>query len=289
VSLLDAARYWARFEVGHLLTRSPKVRGWPAAGERAADAVQAALEAAGVPVIPWRVDVAEYHDFVRRADYARFPDYYAWQGPPFIEKSLEHYLAARLLDLRPRAVYVDVASDTSPAPEIYGRLYGVTAYRQDLKYPPGVTNDRIGGDAAAMPVGAGFADALALHCSFEHFEGDADMHFIRECARTLRPGGRVCIVPLYLHAHAAVLSDPGALRWNEHPTFDAGATVYSVRGWGERHGRLYDADALQSRILASLGPLQATVYRVTNLADVAPSAHLNFALIVAAPMTGPRA
>ncbi len=91
------------------------------------------------------VDVADYRTYFAGARYLEaFPDYYAFNRT---EKSLEHYLAAKLLELGKRDVYIDVASEHSPAPDIYRRLFGVTAYRQDLTYPPGLAGDRIGGDA----------------------------------------------------------------------------------------------------------------------------------------------
>jgi hypothetical protein len=37
----------------------------------------------------------------------------------------------------------------------------------------------VGSDAAAMPLEDAFADRMALHCSFEHFEG-RDNRFVAE-------------------------------------------------------------------------------------------------------------
>ena len=59
-----------------------------------------------------------------------------------------------------------------------------------------------------MDVPDAFADKLFLHNSFEHFEGDADTGFVREAWRVLKPGGRVCIVPLYLSTRHQILTDP---------------------------------------------------------------------------------
>src|SRR5207237_10050679 len=134
-----------------------------------------------------------YRDQARYS--ADFPDYYTGNVP---EKSLEHYIASQLLDLQAHDVYIDVASEQSPVPAIYSRLFGVVAYRQDLAYPEGLVGDPIGGSATRMPVTAGFADSMALHCSFEHFEGLADTEFVAEAGRVLKHGGKCCIAPLYL-------------------------------------------------------------------------------------------
>jgi hypothetical protein len=71
-------------------------------------------------------------------------------------------------------------------------------YRQDLSFPEGIVGNVIGGDTADMPVRDAFANKMALHCSFEHFENGSDIGFIREASRVLRNPGKLIIVPLYL-------------------------------------------------------------------------------------------
>jgi SAM-dependent methyltransferase len=238
------------------------------------------LDRRGFPVEEITVDPAEYHAYFAAAGYAeRYPDYYSFNLP---EKSLEHFVAATLLELGPTDVYIDIASEHSPVPEIYTRLFGCTSYRQDLAYPEGLHGDRIGGDAASMPVPDGFATRMALHCSFEHFEGDADMRFVREVARVLRPGGRVCFAPLYLSDRYGVLTDP-SVAVAEQVSFDPDALVYCKPGWGNRHGRLYDAAHLESRIRRNLAGMQLKLYRVVNATDVDPSCYLQFAAVISRP------
>ncbi|MCM2328668.1 MAG: class I SAM-dependent methyltransferase, partial [Lysobacter sp.] len=162
--------------------------------------VQAILDKAveaGLPFTRSRIDVAAYREYFERAGYAtRYRDYYTGNQP---EKSLEHFLTMKLLDVGPSDVFVDLASEHSPVPDIYRALTGCKAYRQDIMYPAGVNGDRIGGDAAAMPVPDGFFTKAALTCSLEHFEGNADSKLFVELARTLRPGGRVCVAPYYVY------------------------------------------------------------------------------------------
>ena len=223
------------------------------------------------------VDPASYCAYFDAAEYTnRYPDYYSFNLP---EKSLEHFVAAQLLGLSPDDVYVDIASEHSPVPEIYSRLFGCASYRQDLAYRAGVHGNEIGGDAAAMPVPDGFATAMALHCSFEHFEGDADERFIREIKRVLRPGGRVCFVPLYLWHEYGVLTDP-AVAIAEGVEFNRNAVVYCKPGWGNRHGRLYDPANLDSRIRRNLDGMRMTLYRITNATEVHESCYLQFALTI---------
>jgi hypothetical protein len=133
-------------------------------------------------------------------------DYKKWIAPYFIEKTRSIILP--LISSQKMTVYIDIANANSPAPEIYSKLARCKTYRQDLIYPEGLHGDVIGGDAAKMPLPNGFASAMALHCSFEYFEGDSDQEFIREESRVFRSGGRLCIVPLYLFPEYAIQTDP---------------------------------------------------------------------------------
>jgi SAM-dependent methyltransferase len=224
----------------------------------------------------YTVDAADFRRYLREANYSRFRRYYGGgKAPNFTEKALEHYLAAKFLGLRSGDVYIDVANDESPAPKIYSALYGCKSYRQDLKFPPGLHGDTIGGDAANMPVPEGFATKMALHCSFEHFEGDSDTRFIKEANRVLRDVGKLCILPLYLHTEYSIQTDPAVLP-KSGVSFEPEATLYCARFWGNRHGRIYDVAHLSSRIRSVLAGLHLTIYVVQNEKSVDPSCYVKF-------------
>lgn len=136
-------------EIGYALLRRPKRRGHVAPTREAIEAMLERLANDGVTVREILVSPAEYHDYVERAGYrTRYPHYYPGN---VAEKALEHHLAHQLLNLTSADVYIDVASERSPVPEIYQRLFGCRTYAQDLGYPTGINDRRIGGDAAAMP------------------------------------------------------------------------------------------------------------------------------------------
>jgi SAM-dependent methyltransferase len=270
----------AKFEALCARIREPRKVGNVDYGPGAEDRIEARLKALGLDVRRYEIEVADYRGYFAAARYVEdSPDYYSFNRP---EKSLEHYLAAKLLGLGARDVYIDVASEQSPVPEIYDRVFGVTAYRQDLSYRAGIHRERIGGDAARMPVPDGFATAMGLHCSFEHFEGQSDAGFIREAARILRPGGAVCVVPLYLCEEYAIQTDPEVALPAGVP-FEDDATVYCARGWGNRHGRFYDPEHLVSRVLASAGGLAVEIHRIMNAAEVDASCYVRFAMMVRKP------
>jgi SAM-dependent methyltransferase len=194
------------------------------------------------------------------------------------EKWLEHFVSIELLRPRPGEVFVDIASCNSPFPDILREHWDCVTYRQDWTYAPGLEGDRIGSDAAALPVAAGFADGLTLHCSFEHFEGDRDARFLREAERVLRPGGRLCILPLYTNWAYSIQTDLAA--WgSRRPKLDRDALIRVAEEWGELHGRFYDPARFGERILGNLGELQLQLYRVENYGEVASDCYLRFAAV----------
>lgn len=273
-----------RFYLGYARLRSPKVLGRVRLDPAAEPRVLETLAGLGVEVRDRRVDVGAFRAFVLEAEYrARYAGYYTAN---LVEKALEHFLAKDLLGLGPDDVYVDIASEDSPVPEIYGRLTGCETYAQDLAFEAGLHGRRIGGDAAAMPVADGFATAMALHCSFGHFEGDSDRGFVAECGRVLKPGGRAVVVPLYLADHYAIQTDP-AVSVTAGVEFEADATLHAARRWGNRHGRFYDPIHLVGRLVTpNTGRLGFWIARFTNLDEIDPRCYARFALVIDRPVPG---
>lgn len=206
---------------------------------------------------------------------------------PFWEKIPQYYfswISLQSILENPESVYIDIAGTaTSPYQDIIKLLAKTSnAYVQDLAFPKGINGNRIGGSAANLPLADASVDAMTLHCSFEHFEGDADTGFVREAGRVLRSGGRVCIVPLYLGEYAFVLCDP-AQAFNL--SVDQEATIHFFPKWGERHGRFYSPQTLLKRIIepAKEVGLIARVIHLTNILDLEPSCYTHFALILDKP------
>lgn len=172
------------------------------------DALRESFIKAGIKINDLTVDVEDYRDWVARAAYP--PQCYtdeSYGRHVFSQKTFEHYIACKLLNLKKGDVYIDIASALSPLPDLLPNMYNCIAYRQDLIYPSGINGNVIGGDAAHMPLPAGFADSMALHCSFEHFENKSDIEFMKEANRVLKPGGKLCIVPLYMFTEYAIQTD----------------------------------------------------------------------------------
>ncbi len=260
----------------------PKVEGEVPVGDLGIhNVVKSQLIQEGISIKELQIDVAEFRQFIQRASYDRFPYYYdGGRDPHFFEKSLEHYLAAKLLDLSGEDTYIDVANGDSPIPQIYHDIYGCNAYAQD-KYFKTSKGGMIPGNACSMPVKNGFASKIALHNSFEHFEGNDDVDFLEEANRVLQPGGRLCIIPLFLFDKFVNQTDPSVLR--NCDIFDKGATIFAARGWLNRFGRHYDVPNLVSRIVQHLGELRLTIFFVTNEKDIDMSCYVKFVALFEKP------
>jgi hypothetical protein len=248
--------------------------------------IQRALAALPVEIGECTIDIPAFR---RHLDAGDYPLSYA--GGPLDEggmreqKVLEYFVSLELLDPGLGDVLIDIASEWSLFPEVAARS-GARVFRQDIIYPAGVRSGRMGGSAAAMPVPDGFASQMTLHNAFEHFEGTADTGFIHEAWRVLRPGGRVCILPLFLSEQHSALTDPlvsrRSLRW------DPGAQVIELPWWHNRFGRFYEADSLWQRVLAPAQALgfHAQLLHFSNTKDVHPRTYLHYCLMLNKPRRG---
>jgi hypothetical protein len=259
----------------------PKFWGWLGDVSEKESAILTMLHQEDIATANLSIDSNEYRDFFLKAEYPqRYPSYYPSN---IIEKSLEHFIAQKLLSLSPDDVYIDIASEHSPVPEIYSRLYGCHTYAQDLSYKPGLHGKRIGGDAASMPVPNGYANKMALHCSFEHFEGDSDIGFIRECSRVLSDGGAAIVVPLYLNDVYAILTDP-IMSVLAFIPFEDDAILFCAKNYRNRHGRFYDPRHLRTRIIQNNTGLRIKVIHIINCKSIHNSCYAHFALLIEKPV-----
>jgi hypothetical protein len=246
------------------------------------ESIVAGLGGLGVEMRDYTVDVAGFHDHVASVGYpANYAAGNVDEGGNREEKLLEYFVSLDLLRPRREDVLVDVASEWSIFPEVARRLTGATVYQQDLIYPAGLRGYRIGGSAAHMPVPDAFADKLVLHNAFEHFEGTADSDFIREAWRILKPGGVLCILPLFMSERFSVITDPLVDR--RGVIWDDGSEIVDIPWWHVRFARLYDAENLRRRVLDPGWQFQQVIYHVTNAAEVHPRLSLHFALVLSKP------
>ncbi|MGG6270197.1 class I SAM-dependent methyltransferase [Leptolyngbya sp. AN03gr2] len=229
----------------------------------------------GIEFSEFSINVPLYNQYFNQAEYAkRYAEYYRGNQP---EKTLEHFICYSLLEMNSDDIFVDLASEHSPVPEIFGRLSGATTYSQDIMYPAGIEGNRIGGDACAMPVSDGFMTKAALTCSLEHFEQDGDTRLFQELARVLKRGGKICVVPFYVFDREAVQTDP-TVSVPANVSFDPDATIYCAPGWGNRHGRFYSPQSFMQRIIRPVqNQFKFEFFYLKNAAEVDPSVYARFA------------
>jgi SAM-dependent methyltransferase len=197
-----------------------------------------------------------------------FPNYVAEiLGSPVIRQDL-YYTPGRtsvsfprLLDGGRRA-----ANEDGPLARLCSRVFGarspVPGHRGSSAAT--LTIDCVGSDACAIPLPEHTVDAIGLHCSLEHFEGDSDGRFAAEAFRLLRPGGALLIIPFYCgfeHQYQEIFK----------PEFAAGCQFH----------RIYDPPAFSARVLSHLRqPFRVEVRYYTNHKEVDPAFYCAYSLCV---------
>lgn len=220
----------------------------------------------GVTVEDVYIEISDFEQWLQ--EYPEIKLNYENMEDVHIEKCLEHYLSYRYLSMASSEVFIDVAAAGSPYSDILRNRLGIKSYRLDLCYPKGIHGHNIGADAGHTALPSNFASSLALHCAYECFMGDADIRFVREASRLLKPNGRYLIVPLYLDAtyfistspycdQKKVIIDPEALR------------VWRDDGYRVPFSRHYSPKAFFERIYSKIpNDMIGKIYFIRNLSDV---------------------
>ena len=73
-------------------------------------------------VVPLTIDIDEFCAYLEKINYKKkYPNYYSFN---FYEKTLEHFVAFKLLGLKEGDRFIDIAAEHSPHSEEYSRLTG---------------------------------------------------------------------------------------------------------------------------------------------------------------------
>ena len=266
-------------EITWLTLKEPKIKGAIPHDAQIQNEIKSELKKNGYTVVDLWVDAQDYRSYLEKAEYNSYRFYYSGDNSRNLgEKTLEHYLAAKLLNLSSKDRYIDIASSNSPVAEIYQKAFSCETYRLDLFSSQETKSNMIIGDAGNMPLKNSFATKMALHCSFEHFEQDADIRFLKEANRVLCPGGKVCIIPLYLFNKYAIQTDPFAIL-KANLNFEKDATLYLSKGYGNRQGRFYDVYHLTKRIRDNLGDFKLKLFFICNEREINSSCYAKFVAI----------
>jgi len=234
------------------------------------------LEADRLTVIPYKIDVPDFQGWLKKTNFPK--KYVNSYLDVFVEKALEHYVGAKLLELQGEDILIDVAAANSPWFEIAQRMYGCTAYALDLTFSPGINGKKIGGDATAMPLPDGFVTKMALHCAYEMLEGDADIRLLPEAERVLAKGGKMVILPLYMHNFYFVDSSPFTDR--RGLDYQRAIRVWRDDGHRVRYSRKYSVEAFLRRVVNNLKYSALKIYYIENEKEVSQECYLKFALVL---------
>ena len=248
--------------------------------------VEMALRSAGARIESIDISsiISEYQAFKSLSEYDS--EYKAYNGALehcFLEKSLEHFISILLINPRPEMIGIDVGSCQSVLPSLSRRVYGVEYYEQDLEYPAGVHGDRIGSSADAIPLPNESIDFMTLHCTFEHFENNADIGFVNECARLLKKGGRAVILPLYMSEVFCNITGEIDAEARTKIAFDTSADHYClIPEWQNRFGRHYSPETFMKRIWQSAiaNGLQPCLYKIDNWEAIHKDLWLRWVLVI---------
>lgn len=168
-------------------------------------------------------------------------------------KIMEYYIAERLLGFDRWGrddIYVDVGAASSPFVKYLREEKRVNAYAIDLsdgKYS--YLDYYLKEDATQTSFARAAVAGMSTQSAFEMFAGNADSDFIKEAARILKPGGKLIILPLYMHnKHLSTVSPNFYHKGNadkesyECIRTDCRGSVYFAR--------FYSVRSLQERVLS---------------------------------------
>lgn len=209
------------------------------------------------------------------------------------KKALEFFFSAQLLEIRSDDIVLDAAGGRSEYLTQIKRHCGCQElYLNDQIFtdtPPDVNGVKIvGGDVTTMALPDSSVTKIACHHAIEHFRGDKDIKFITELSRLLRPGGRACIIPLFL-------SDSYAEVWNTKPETCYDARAMSIEDFtatlpgaaNDGHfARIYDYKALIERVLvpARSASLRCKIIECTLDGNPVPDMSVNFGSKINRPL-----
>jgi SAM-dependent methyltransferase len=170
-----------------------------------------------------------------------------------VSASPSHEVVTALLERGERGRLLDIPSGGGPVVEAARRM-GYDVYEVDLFPRAGLRG--VQADACApLPFRDASFDTLLSMEGIEHFEHQAG--FLRECARVLRPGGRMILTtPNVMHLSARVSAFLTGSRIAKQGFINEFQTLRSDEGGKLYHGHAFLIDAFRLRYLMRIVGLE---------------------------------
>jgi len=187
-----------------------------------------------------------------------FPKWVNQFGYLMHKKLLEFFTTFSLLDISDEDIYMDAAGGQK------SYASGLTAKKiylqdriisQDLRFDIGNRVEYIECDAGKITLPNESIDKISCHHSFEHFQYDSDISFIKEVQRLLRLNGKCCIIPIFIANHYAELTDQLTFRKKfdskSKIIIDPTATLPGGKSCGN-YARIYSVEAFRKRVIKNI-------------------------------------
>ena len=215
-----------------------------------------------------------------------FPlDYHGGQSSGvWDEKLLEHWLSKKLLGLEhytKNDIFIDVAACTSPWAIILRERLSLSSFAIDLdnNNPAYSSLDyyRIE-NATKTSFESESVSGCSLHCAYEMFMKDDDTRLISEAVRILKPGGKMIILPLYMHTHYCSYATP---EYFDKGYSDPEAKEYVRNDYmGIPSSRKYNAEKLKKRVLEPIteAGMKYRLYALRNKSEFGENIYCHFIL-----------
>lgn len=236
-----------------------------------------------VQKIDW-FDEQEFALFEQELNFSQ--EYLKGANKRYRRKIMEYYIANELLNFEnwnSQDIYIDIGAANSPFAIYLREKKGLNAFALDLEQ--GLYKDKeyyLQEDATHMHFEDNSVKAMSIQSAFEMFVGNADTNFIKEAARVLKPGGKVIILPLYMHKQFLSTVSPNYY----HKGFDDEGALECIRidcRGGVSLGRFYSVNKLTERVLdqAEKSGLSAKVLTLPNeLVEKDGFIYLKFILVL---------
>lgn len=199
-------------------------------------------------------------DWFEEADFEEYEEKLGFQvvykkhdNKRYRRKIMEYYCTEKLLKfdtwVSRGGIYLDVGAAGSPFAKYLRENKSIEAYALDLNEGSYSELDYyIREDATNMHFQNNEVRGISMQSSFEMFAGDADIEFIKEGARVLEKGGKIIILPLYLHKKHLSTVSPNYYHLGLADEHSTECIRTDCRG-SIPFARFYDVKAFNERVL----------------------------------------